>query len=254
MHKSLVLIDLDDTLWDTWGNNQESLSELYTALDWGRYFVSFEDFFERYYYPINHSLWEQYNRELISKEELSHQRLVRPMLMRLEELRAESPNNSILRSLEALCSEERSYWAEVDQRFIAFVKSKTRLCPGALELLQYLHSKYSVCVLSNGFGELQYAKIEGAGLSPYIDEVILSDAVGYNKPNPLIFAHSLAVMQATAEESIMIGDSWGSDIIGASRAGIDSIWYNRFEIEMPIGDITPPIFSTSNLLDIRTIL
>ena len=34
-NKKIVLIDLDDTLWDTWGNNKESLNELYTALQWG---------------------------------------------------------------------------------------------------------------------------------------------------------------------------------------------------------------------------
>lgn len=45
MATKLLLIDLDDTLWATYVNNKKSLEQLYTALNWGQYFVSFEDFF-----------------------------------------------------------------------------------------------------------------------------------------------------------------------------------------------------------------
>ena len=85
-NKKIVLIDLDDTLWDTWGNNKESLNELYTALQWGQYFSSFSSFFDEYYYPVNHKLWSLYNEEAITKEDLSLRRLYEPILARLKEL------------------------------------------------------------------------------------------------------------------------------------------------------------------------
>lgn len=227
--KSLILIDLDDTLWDTWENNKESLNELYTALAWGQYFLSFEDFFERYYSPVNHALWEQYNREEIDKDTLSEQRLRRPLECRWAELAAAEGNIPE----GAIRSEERGYWTEANARFIDLIKQKTRLCPGALELVAYLQPRYTTCVLSNGFGELQYAKLAESGLAPYIDHVVLSEEVGYNKPNPRIFDYALALTGRTATEALMLGDSWASDIIGASNAGVDSIWYNRYLLPVP---------------------
>lgn len=254
MNKKLVLIDLDDTLWDTWSNNKKSLYELYTALDWGRYFRSFEDYFETYYYPVNHALWEQYNEQSVSKAELSYQRMYRPLANRYAELKAEAESSELIATLAQLIEGERQYWVTADERFMAFIREKTGLCTGALELMDYLKSKYRVCILSNGFGEVQYAKVQHSGLGPYIDEMILSDEVGYNKPNPLIFAYALERMACTVEEAIMIGDSWGSDIRGAARAGIDSIWYNRYGLERPVELGVEPRYEVQSLLEIRQYL
>lgn len=217
----LILLDLDDTLWDTWSNNKESLKELYTALVWEQYFCSFDSFFENYYYPINHKLWERYNREEISKEELSLARLREPF-----ELRARETGMYI-------ASQDPSYWMDCDQQLLSLIRQKTKLCPGALDLVRYLHTKYRICILSNGFGEVQYDKLHNSGLSPYIDTVVLSDEVGYNKPNPKLFEHALSLMGASNDQTVMIGDSWASDIIGASLSGISSIWYNRYELPYP---------------------
>lgn len=247
-NKRLILIDLDDTLWDTWGNNKESLNELYTALSWGQYFSSFEVFFTEYYYSVNHSLWERYNREEISKEELSEARLRFPLERRWVELSAE--DTTFHRP-----SVSADYWRVADKQFMEFIKQKTALCPNALSLLRYLHSKYRVCILSNGFGEVQYDKLELSGLMPYIHRVVLSDEVGYNKPNAKIFKHALVLMGCSVEETIMIGDSWGSDIVGASNAGIESIWYNQYGIDAPASEgIIPPRAIVCDLAEIEYIL
>lgn len=250
MSKKLVLIDLDDTLWDTWANNKESLNELYTALDWGRYFSSFDDFFADYYYAINHELWLQYSQESISKEELSIQRLQLPLAKRLDELIATEGLQGTTSELRKLVDNPRSYWQGANEQLLEYIRHKTRLCPSALELLKYLHSKYAVCILSNGFPEVQYSKLETSGLSPYVDKVVLSDEVGYNKPNPKIFAYALECMQVEREASVMIGDSWASDIEGAELSGIDSIWYNRYGVERPSGSTARPRAEVAHLMDI----
>ncbi|MDY3090181.1 MAG: YjjG family noncanonical pyrimidine nucleotidase [Porphyromonas sp.] len=250
MTKKLILIDLDDTLWDTWSNNKKSLYELYTALGWGRYFRSFEDYFETYYYPVNAQLWERYNHQTVTKAELSYQRMYQPLANRYDELKRSSAEIALLEPLGQLVDGDRRYWLQADERFMAFIREKTMLCKGALELMAYLKSKYKVCILSNGFGEVQYSKIEHSGLQPYVDEVILSDEVGCNKPNPLIFVHALNRMGYKVEEAVMIGDSWSSDIRGAARAGIDSIWYNRYQLETPIEEGVAPLYQVQELLDI----
>ena len=254
MNKKLILIDLDDTLWDTWLNNKESLNEVYTALHWGRYFSSFESFFERYYYPVNHQLWERYNKQEISKEALSIERLCRPLSDRFVELQQDPSLSEISLDLAQILSQGEDYWLKANDDFMERIKTKKTLCPNALEVLAYLKSKYHVCILSNGFGEVQYAKINNSGLSPYIDDIVLSDEVGYNKPNPLIFEHCLGLTGYDRAESIMIGDSWSSDIRGAALSGIDSIWYNRYHLEIPKEDITAPLAVVGDLAEITKLL
>lgn len=258
MNKQLILIDLDDTLWDTWANNQESLGELYTALQWGRYFSSFKAFFEQYYYPVNHALWEAYNREEITKTELSYQRLYRPLHLRLKdwcEDKTETPHEEEpIHSLSQLVAKPRTYWDEANEQFMSLIRSKRRLCPGAMELMQALHIHYKVCILSNGFPEVQYAKLDNTGLRQYVDAIVLSDEVGYNKPNPKLFTHALELMGYTAEQSLMIGDSWSSDIRGAAAAGIQSIWYNRYRIALPQEEGISPWATVQKLEDIIPLL
>jgi putative hydrolase of the HAD superfamily len=49
---------------------------------------------------------------------------------------------------------------------------------------------------------------------------------GVKKPNPLIFNHALQVAKAKANESMMIGDSFEADILGALNVGYDAIFFN----------------------------
>lgn len=224
----LLLIDLDDTLWATKINNKQGLKELYTALSWGQYFVSFEEFY-RIYEPINYKLWEEYNKGAIDRDTLSRERLRRP--------------------LEGLVSHTDAEWREIDHEFLEAVRRQTLLCPGALETMRYLKEKYPICILSNGFGAVQYTKIERSGLAPYIDAVILSDEVGLHKPQPEIFHLALERMGGyRADEAVMIGDSYSSDIVGASRAGIRSLWYCPEDYPLLVDDdITPPIATITDL-------
>lgn len=234
MATKLLLIDLDDTLWATHVNNKKSLEQLYTALNWGQYFVSFEVFFSTYY-RINVELWERYNQGCITKQELALDRLRLPL----------SPYLSLT----------QDQWREIDEQFLSFVKQQTLLCPNALDTMAYLKSRYDICILSNGFGEVQYTKIEKTGLSPYIDEVVLSEDVGINKPAAEIFHIALERMGATPGESLMIGDSFSSDIAGASNAGIGSIWYNAYDFPMPQSEgVTPPLHIINDLAELKTLL
>lgn len=258
MTKKLILLDLDDTLWDTWANNKESLNELYTALCWGRYFVSFEAFFETYYYPINHELWSLYNQERISKDELCLARLYKPLRCRLEQATNGSEASTLSPEeravLAALVEQDSSYWQGINEDFMARIREKRRLCPGAMTLLEHLHTKYPICIVSNGFPEVQYSKLKHSGLEPYIEQVVLSDEVGYNKPNPKIFEHALDLMGYQAKEAVMIGDSWLSDIEGANNAGIDSIWYNRYGSHSPSESRACPCHTVGHLAEIIPLL
>lgn len=50
--------------------------------------------------------------------------------------------------------------------------------------------------------------------------------VGVKKPNPKIFKHALRAAKARQENSLMIGDNYEADILGALNIGLDAIYFN----------------------------
>lgn len=129
---------------------------------------------------------------------------------------------------------------------------KGAIVEGATEILDYLKSKYRLHILSNGFTEMQYTKMESAGLSlGYFDNVILSDKVGVNKPHPDIFRYAVEKTSARPNEIIMIGDNILTDIRGAYDSNIDQIWYNP---EGKTAQDFKPTHTIEKLSEIRNIL
>ncbi|WP_029905272.1 YjjG family noncanonical pyrimidine nucleotidase [Prevotella sp. 10(H)] len=225
-----ILLDLDDTLIDTVENTRLTLIEIYDDYNFASYFPSFQDFYTIYYDNVSR-LWELYGRGKITKKTLQRERFVAPL------------------SIVEQISEEQAL--AINDDFIARIMLKGTLVEGAKELLDYLQSRYRIHILSNGFTEMQYVKMDSAGLTPYFDKVILSDVVGVNKPHPDIFTYALKEIGVPADKVIMIGDNHFTDIGGAYHSGIDQIWYN------PQGKPTDdfiPTYTVKKLDEIKNIL
>ena len=127
----------------------------------------------------------------------------------------------------------------LNRRFLAVTATKTRLVEGALEVMEYLHRYYRIYILSNGFREVQHAKVERSGLLPYIHRMILSEDAGVNKPNATIFRYACSATNSRCAESLMIGDSWPADIVGAKNVGMPSIWFNPKGLECSMEGYAP---------------
>ena len=65
-----------------------------------------------------------------------------------------------------------------------------------------------------------------------------SGAFGIGKPDASIFQHVLAESGVTADEAMMVGDNLMTDILGASRVGMRSVWINR-EKKLPSEEVVP---------------
>ena len=98
--------------------------------------------------------------------------------------------------------------------------------PHAHEVLQELSGRYNLYILSNGFEELQSRKMHSSGLDKYFKKMVLSDDLGVLKPRPEIFHFALSATQSQLKESLMIGDSWENDIVGAQGVGMHQVYYN----------------------------
>jgi putative hydrolase of the HAD superfamily len=110
--------------------------------------------------------------------------------------------------------------------FIENCSIKSGLMPHAIHALDYLKEKYPMAIITNGFPEAQYPKMKASGLDTYFQHVVMSEMVGYRKPDRQIFEHAMHLLGAEPKTSVMIGDNPKTDIRGAEAAGMKAIFYN----------------------------
>jgi putative hydrolase of the HAD superfamily len=89
-----------------------------------------------------------------------------------------------------------------------------------------LHKKYVLHIITNGFHEAQFVKLDGTGIRKFFRNIIISEHVGFKKPDVNIFYHAVDSAKTKAEECIMIGDGLEVDVLGAQNAGWDAIYFN----------------------------
>lgn len=225
-----LFIDLDDTLYDFSGASREAFMETYELLHYDRFFDSYEHY-HSLYEPYNLELWRIYGEGKITKAELNKRRYSYP-------LEAVGINDQEL--ADTFCREALSR-----------IPTKNKLVEGAIELLEYLRPKYNMYILSNGFKELQSHKMRTSGIDKYFDAIILSEEIGVNKPNRELYEYALQKTASTVEESIMIGDMFDTDIVGAANIGMEQIYFNPKNKE---NCTFAPTHIVTHLLQIKEIL
>jgi putative hydrolase of the HAD superfamily len=225
-HIKHIFFDLDHTLWDFETNSDIAFETIFKRHEVK---VNLQKFLN-YYRGINEHYWKLYRDEKITKEELR--------LGRLKDTFVKINHNADLQLLERLA---------VD--YIKVLPNNNQLFVGAHEILEHLYVNYKLHIITNGFNEVQYEKIKNSRLTKYFDKIITSEAAGVKKPNPIIFEYALAMTKASSTESIMIGDNWEADIMGAKDAGLDVIFcnYNAQPVSENIKSIT-------NLIEIKRYL
>jgi putative hydrolase of the HAD superfamily len=208
-----IFFDLDHTIWDFDKNAEEALHELYGIYKLNELGLHSPGLFIKTYTRNNHQLWAEYHVGKITKTELREARFKKTFL------------DMGLRPDIIPVGFEDDY--------VKLCPTKTNLFPDAHETLQYLRTKYTLHLISNGFSESQEIKISRTNIGGYFQHVIISEVVGVNKPDKAIFEHALNLAGATKHESIMIGDSVEADVRGALDFGMDAIYFNPTGLDKP---------------------
>lgn len=224
-----LFFDLDRTLWDFERNSKETVFDLFSQLQLeNKMDCSAEDFLN-IYQEKNAALWALYRDQKIDKQTLREERFFQAM--------------------QYFGLENKKLALEFNDAYVQTCSSKPHLLPYAHDVLNYLNDNYSLHIITNGFVEAQEVKMKNAGLENYFDVVIVSDGLGFRKPDKRIFHHALKSAQAKQKESLMIGDDYLADIVGAKKVGIDQAYladsHNNQE---------KATYKIVNLLDLKQIL
>lgn len=224
-----IYFDLDRTIWDFDENAMDTFHDIYAKYKLERIFQNFDNFYNTYV-KHNDELWKLYREGKIAKALLSYKRFAD--------------------TLKEFGVDDEALAKQIAQDYITISPTKKRLFPYAHETLEYLHKKYKLYVITNGFNEVQFTKLKNSNLDKYFSKVFTSEDAGAQKPNPIIFENALQNAHANREESLMIGDDLEADILGAKNVGLDQIFFNPTERNHN-EDITHEI---SNLKELQEIL
>ncbi len=221
-----IFFDLDHTLWDFETNSDKAFEMAFKNL---QIKVDLPKFLN-YYRPINQQYWKLYHQEKVTKQQLRFGRLIDTFKF----LKISFSNEII----EALAIE-----------YIRVLPENNQLFDGTIEILEHLSAKYQMHIITNGFQEVQYLKLEKSGIASFFQHIITSESIGFQKPHPAIFEHAMRIANTSPQESIMIGDNWEADIMGAHQCGMEVIFCNYHQ--QPVGE---NIRSITHLLQLKQYL
>ncbi len=145
-----------------------------------------------------------------------------------------------LATLDAFGCTDEALAEELAYEYARRRATELALFPDALPLLTALRDAGKTLVLiTNGMQSTHIDRIAFLGLEAYFDHTLISDAVGFAKPDPRIFHHALALAGCGPHEAAMVGDNPVNDIGGAQAVGLTAFWFNPHSQLLPPG-IPPP--------------
>lgn len=138
-------------------------------------------------------------------------------------------------------------------KFWNYVFSNIKPYPDVIPTLSSLQNLgIRLGIISDGLIEIQEKRLRALGISQFFDILVFSEEVGCNKPSPKVFKYALKIARAKPNRCVMIGDNVKTDILGANRVGIISVWIKRgiFKNVSPSSEMEIPKFIINNLKQI----
>ena len=114
-------------------------------------------------------------------------------------------------------------------RPIAKLYKRTKPYDGVVETFKRLKANGVKIGVFSDFPLL--SKLEGLGLSQYVDFAASSEDVGFLKPNIHCFEYLMYNMNLKPSETLYVGDSYSKDVVGAHGAGLDAVLVNAKDFD-----------------------
>ena len=215
-----ILYDVDGTLLDFETQEEVALSYCFKKYNLGELSEEKLELYKR----INLGYWEMFEKNLITKEKLVIKRFEDYLEALGVKLDAEEVNDTYFSKLgDTIVFKDNSY-----------------------ELVKSLKGKIKQYVVTNGAIRVQKTKLAKSGFDKLMDDVFISDEVGYQKPRKEFFdAIKNRLGDVANDEILIVGDSLTSDMKLADNCNLISCFYNPkkkdykadFKIDYEISDL-----------------
>jgi YjjG family noncanonical pyrimidine nucleotidase len=218
------LFDADNTLFDYDEAERRALDETFHTFLHG---VATEEA-RAAYRLINGRFWDDYEKGTVSLADLK--------VGRFEEL---------LRALHVSGSDPR----QAAFFYLDRLTSKCILLPHARETVTELARRARLCLVTNGIASVQRGRLAASGLEECFTAVLISEELGYSKPDVRFFTHACAALGLPTSDVLCVGVNPVADVAGARAAGIDACWYSPSGREWT-GPGPAPLHVASDLLNV----
>lgn len=212
-----VLFDLDDTLFDHMATARAALAAT-AATRPALQQVAVEELYQRY-----SELLEELHPQVmtghisyLAARQLRFQRLLAPY----------EPTPPSAADVTQVAEQHYGHYQRLRQPVV-----------GALALLQRLKPAYQIGIVTNNRTAEQEEKLRYLGMRGLVVALITSEGVGVLKPDPAIYEVALRRLGVRAAETVMVGDNWQADVLGALAMGIRPVWLNRLGVARPLAHV-----------------
>lgn len=199
----VLFFDIDDTLLDSESAHFSALTKIISDYSLN---TTAEQIFSEWL-RITDKYLKQYFRNEISA---SQQRIKR--IRELLEI--------------ATCTIDDDTALEVYKNYHRFFVESCLLFSETIPTLEKLND-YKLGIISNGPVIDQRHKLEKNGLLHYFNPIIISEGVGYSKPQKEIFEIAAKQAGQAITDCIFVGDSYELDYLGGNDAGMTTILIDR---------------------------
>jgi HAD superfamily (subfamily IA) hydrolase, TIGR02254 len=227
MRYKILLFDVDDTLLDFGANEIDSLNKLFSQNGY-----PFTDEVFHVYNTVNKQLWAEYETGTIGLDDVLNTRFLKTMA-----------------KLGIVV--DGTLW---ESQYRELLGEGCQLKEGALEVCQLLSATHRLFVITNGITKTQTKRLKQSGLYDFFEDIFISQSIGFQKPSKEFFDYVMEhIKDFNKKETLIIGDSFNTDIKGGILSGIDTCWINTNLQKSPAElQSTYTIAGLSELSDILT--
>lgn len=201
-----ILFDNDNTIIDFHGASHIAFHDSMRSLGLNEDEIDYAQYSE-----CNHIVWSEFEKGIIDAYTLRAKRF---------ELYFEAVNHTKVDPREA------------NAKYLDHLVLNPLMITNAAALLHDLKPHYQLGLITNGLKEVQRPRLKSAKIYDHFDVIIVSDEIGYAKPQKAYFDYTIQEMKEDDLSKILVvGDSLHSDILGAQNYGLDSCWYNPANTE-----------------------
>jgi len=130
-----------------------------------------------------------------------------------------------------------------------------KVYPEATTALEELKGKWELGLIANQ-PKTTKDYLRKTGLAKYFKVIVLSEEVGFSKPNSRIFLHALATANCQPEKALMVGDRLDNDVAPAKSLGMKTVRIKRglMTIQKTLSDVEIADYEIYNLAELPSLL